>query len=170
MPVSTPNRVNQPVMLERFDPPAVVRQAGEIVVQYYNRTGSTILQGEPVFVGGRVGLAENVILPNQIGQVIMDWVADLRVNPALGAAVLVGATVWWSYDITTVAAGVGGAVSTAPTNGFIIGVAIAPPYGPSEIRIGGTNQLIAAAPGDAFIRVMSNYEPVTAIGTVPAFN
>jgi hypothetical protein len=167
MPISTPNRVADPVLLERYDPPAVIIFSGELSVAYYNSLATSILQGEPVIIGGRVGLAQSVILPGTVGTVVMDWVADLRVDAALAANILQNDTVWWSYDITTVAAGVGGAVRAAPTNGFIIGLAITQT---DPIRLNGSSKAIAAAPGDRWVRVISNYEPAVAIGTIPVFN
>lgn len=167
MPISTPNRIADPVRLERYDAPAVIRFAEELSAHYYNTTGTTILQGEPVLIGNRIGLAQSVILPGTIGQVVMDWIADLRVDPALAADILQNDTVWWSYDITTVAAGVGGAVRAAPTNGFIIGIALVQV---SPIRLNGSSKAIAAAPGDVYVRAISSSIAAVAIGTIPTFN
>lgn len=167
MPISTPNLVADPVLLERYDAPAIIRHSNEIVTSYYNSLSTTILQGEPVIIGNRVGLAVRTILPGTVGSVVMDWIADFRVDPALAASILQNDTVWWSYDVTTVAAGVGGAVRAAPTNGFILGIAVPPP---TPIRINGSSKMIVAAVGDTYVRAMSNYEPVVAIGTIPAFN
>jgi len=167
MPVSTPKRVADPNFLESYSPLCIPRITGELSVNYYNVTGNTILQGEPVMIGGRIGLAQSVILPSIVGTVIMDWVADCRVNPALAADILQNAQVWWSYDITTVVAGCGGVVNTAPTNGFIFGLALAQP---GAIRLNGSSKPIAAAAGDTWIRVMSSSIAAVAIGTVPTFN
>ena len=174
MPVSTPNRVADPVVLERYSVPAIIRQGGELTAPYYNTTGSTLLAGEPVLVGGRIGLAQSAILPGEIGSVVMDWIADLRLDLALSAEILQGATVWWDYDLNavtdangSVVAGIGAASRVAPTNGFIIGIALTQP-GP--VRLNGSSKQIAATVDDVFIRVASSSIAAVAIGTIPTFN
>lgn len=170
MPVSTPIRAAQPQMLERYDPPAVIRHSGSLQTSYYNKTGSTLLQGEPVLIGDRVGLCAAVILPNETGIVVLDWIADFRVDPALAANILANDNVWWSYDITTVVAGVGGAVRVAPTNGFLLGKAVTD--GRIPARVNGSNQFICAISGgtEIWVRVVNQEAAAVAIGTVPAFN
>jgi Uncharacterized conserved protein (DUF2190) len=166
MPVSTPNRVADPVLLESYSPPAIIRHSDDLSVSYYNPLATSILQGEPVVIGGRVGLAQSVILPGTVGTVVMDWIADFRVNPSLAANILQNDTVWWDYDIVSVVAGVGSAARAAPTNGFILGLAIVQP---GTITL-SSGKAIACAPGDTYVRVISNAEPVVAIGTIPLFN
>lgn len=170
MPVTTPIRAVQPQLLERYDPPAVIRHSGDLQTRYYNRTGSTLLQGEPVLVGDRIGLCAAVLLPNETGILILDWIADFRCNPALAADILSNDQVWWSYDITTVVAGVGGAVRSAPTNGFLLGRAV--PDGRIPARVNGSNQFICAANGgaDLYVRVVNLEVAAVAIGTIPTFN
>lgn len=170
MPVSTPIRAAVPTLFERYDPPAVIRHAGELQTRYYNKTGSTLLQGEPVLLGNRIGLCAAVILPNETGGVVLDWIADFRCDPALAADILAEDQVWWSYDITTVVAGVGGAVRAAPTNGFLLGRAVAD--GRIPARLNGSNKFICAISGgtDKWVRVVNQATTAVAIGTVPAFN
>lgn len=167
MPVSTPNRVADPVRLEAFDPPCVLKQSGELSVNYYNTTGNTILQGEPVHIGGRVGIAQSVILPGRQGAVVMDWIVEARIGGTLAADILQNDTVWWSYDVTSVVAGVGGAVRTAPTNGFILGTAVIPP---GQVTLNGSSKAIAAPAGASVVRVMCNSIASPAIGTIPVFH
>lgn len=167
MPVSTPNRVADPVKLERYDAPTVIKQGGELSVNYYNTTGNTILQGEPVLYGGRVGIAQSVILPGQQGTLVMDWIIEAKIGGTLAADVLQNATIWWSYDVTSVVAGVGGAVRAAPTNGFILGTAVIPT---GAVSLDGSNKALAAPAGATVVRVMNTQEPSPAIGTVPTFN
>lgn len=167
MPVSTPNRVADPVRLERYDAPCVIKQGGDLSVNYYNTTGSTILQGEPVLFGGRVGIAQSVILPGQQGSLVMEWLVDARIGGTLAADIIQNDTVWWSYDVTSVVAGVGGAVRAAPTNGFILGTAVIPT---GAVALNGSNKAIAAPAGATSVRVLNTEEPSPAIGTVPTFN
>lgn len=168
MPISTPNRAADPVMLERYDAPCVKKQGGAISVNYYNTTGSTILQGEPVLFGGRVGIAQSVILPGTQGTLIMDWLVEARIGGTLAADILQNDTVWWSYDVASVAtSAVGGAVRAAPTNGFILGTAVIPG---GTVTLNGSNKAIAAPSGSTSVRVLHSAEPSPAIGTVPTFN
>jgi hypothetical protein len=87
----------------------------------------------------------------------------------LSGVILANAQVWWSYDITTVAAGMGGVVKTAPTNGFIFGIALSPPVKGSD-QVLSSSSSVAASAGDLWIRVTSNSLNVVAIGTIPTFN
>lgn len=167
MPVSTPHRIADPVKLERYDAPTVIKQGGELSVNYYNPTGNTILQGEPVLYGGRVGIAQSVILPGTQGTLVMDWIIEARIGGTLVADVIQGATIWWSYDVTSVVAGVGGAVRAAPTNGFLLGTAVIPT---GAVSLDGLNKALAAPAGATVVRVMNTQEPSPAIGTVPTFN
>ncbi len=170
MPVSTPNRVADPVRLESYDPPCVIKQSGELSVNYYNTLTTTILQGEPVWIGGRVGIAQSVIHPGQQGTVVMDWIVEARIGGTLAADILQNDTVWWSYDVTSVVAGVGGAVRAAPTNGFILGTAVIPP---GAVTLNGSSKAIACPNGatsPAVVRVMSTSIASPAIGTIPVFH
>lgn len=167
MPVSTPNRVADPVRLERYDAPCVIKQGGTLSVNYYNTTGSTILQGEPVLLGGRVGIAQSVILPGQQGTLVMDWLVEARIGGTLAADIIQNDTVWWSYDVVSVVAGVGGAVRAAPTNGFILGNAVIPT---GAVSLNGSSKAIAAPAGASVVRVLNTQEPSPVIGTVPTFN
>jgi len=167
MPVSTPNRVADPVRLESYDAPCVLKQTGELSVNYYNTTGNSILQGEPVRIGGRIGIAQSVILPGEQGAVVMDWIVEAKIGGTLAADIIQDDTVWWSYDVTSVVAGVGGAVRAAPTNGFILGTAVIPP---GAVTLNGSSKAIAAAAGASVVRVMSNSVASPAIGTIPTFH
>jgi len=170
MPVSTPNRVADPVLLESYDPPCVIKQSGELSVNYYNSLTTTILQGEPVLIGGRVGIAQSAIHPGRMGSVVMDWIVEARIGGTLGADILQNDTVWWSYDVTSVVAGVGGAVRAAPTNGFILGTAVAPA---GNFVLNGSSKAIACANGTTsagFVRVMCSSIASPAIGTIPVFH
>lgn len=167
MPVSTPKRIADPAVLERYDSPCIIRSSAGLSCTYTNVTGTTILQGEPVFIGGRLGLAQSVILPGEQGTVVFDWIADVRLDPAHSGDILQNASVWWSYGVTTVAAGVGGGVASAPTNGFLMGYAVPVP---GDTRVNGSAKQICATTGDTFVRVMARPDAHAAIGTVPTFN
>jgi len=167
MPISTPNRVADPVVLERFDSPGLLRQAGEIYINYYNTTGLTILAGEPVIHAGAICIAAEAILPAQQGTVYQNWLVDFIVDVALNANILANDSVWWSYDVTPITGFSGGVVNAAPTNGFILGRAVVPP---GTTRLNGSSKPIAATVDDVRVRVISVQEPVVVIGTVPVFN
>lgn len=97
----------------------------------------------------------------------MDWIVEARIGGTLAADILQNDTVWWSYDVTSVVAGVGGAVRAAPTNGFILGSAVIPP---GAVTLNGSNKAIAAASGGSVVRVMSSSIASPAIGTIPTFH
>jgi hypothetical protein len=97
----------------------------------------------------------------------MEWLVDARIGGTLAADIIQNDTVWWSYDVTSVVAGVGGAVRAAPTNGFILGTAVIPT---GAVALNGSNKAIAAPAGASSVRVLNTEEPSPAIGTVPTFN
>jgi len=172
MPVSTPNLVAQPVLLENYGPAGIIRSDSNII-PYYNILTTSILPGEPVFHMGRIGISKKIILPGAIGELIFDWVADFVVNPALGAVILANAVVYWDYDLNgvsggvTLPAGVGCVAASSPTNGFILGRAIISKMKAVTLSSG---KAIAASPGDERIRVVAQTLAVSAIGTIPTFN
>jgi len=166
MPVSTPNRVADPVILERFNSPGLIRQTGSIFLNYYNSLTTSFLPGEPIVVGGAICLAAEVILPQQQGTVYLDWLADFIVNAALAAAIMQNEEVWWSYDVSPITGFNGGVVNAAPTNGFILGRAIVQP-GPVALV---STKAVACPVGGTRIRVVSNRILAVTIGTIPLFN
>lgn len=156
-----PNRVNDPVQLEQFVEPSIIRQAEGLFCHYYNKGPNAILMGEPVVFGGRVGLAQRVILPGKYGTLVFDFVADLLLDPANNADIDQGDTVYWDldkdavtyYNETAVLDGIGAASRTQPTNGFIIGTAV----GNRELDLGvdGGGNKICATTGSKYVRVVS---------------
>jgi len=173
MPVSTPNLVAQPVLLENYGPAGIIRSDSNII-PYYNILTTSILPGEPVLTQGRIGISKKIILPGTMGELIFDWVADFVLNPALGAVILADAVVYWNYDLNgvsggvTLPAGVGCVASSSPTNGFILGRAIVNKL--KAVSLNGSSKVIAASPGDERIRVAAQTLAVSAIGTIPTFN
>jgi hypothetical protein len=167
MPVSTPNRVANPVFLESYDPACILRHVEGMALPYVNITGSTIFGGEPVVLNQKVCICQKTILPGKEGIVISDWVVDAILDTANAAAILQNAQVWWSYDVSPIVAGMGGVVGTAPTNGFIFGRAVVTP---GDWTLNGSGKPIAAAVGQKRIRISSIHAVVAAIGTIPTFN
>jgi len=165
MPIATPNRVADPVQLERYNPPCRLLH-GDMEVNYFNPTGYTILQGEPVLVGGRVGIAAATILPNHQGTVYMMWTVEATLNPSLSGTIAQSALVYWDYDLVGVASGIGAVGKNAPTNGFKFGYALMP----TDSSLVVSTHAIAASAGDATIRVQNSMELATSYGTVPNFN
>lgn len=166
MVASTPNRAADPIWLESFDPPAIIRQCPGLNLPYRNYTGSTLVASEPVILNGKVCLCVGTILPGEEGRVITEWMADCILDTGLVGNILQNDVVWWSYDVTVITGCPGAVVNVAPTNGFILGRAICMP---GEIRLASGDPLAATA-GDLRIRVVSSEAEVTALGTVPTFN
>jgi hypothetical protein len=168
MGYATPNRVADPVQLEQFTDPAIIRQMGGLFVHYFNEsTTDSILMGEPVVFNGRVWLAQKVILPQSYGTLVSDWIADFLLETGHSGDVNQGDIIYWDLDenavtyhnSTTVLAGIGAASASQPTEGFILGHAV----GNREFDLGvdGSNDLLAAKTGSKYVRVVSLSGPTT---------
>lgn len=162
MGYATPNRVNDPVQLEQFNDPAIIRQFGGIFLHYFNEsTTDTILMGEPVVFGGRVWLAQKPILPQEYGTLVSDWIADFQLRSGHSGDINQGDLIYWDTDedivtfhgASTPLAGIGAASAAVPDNGCILGYAV----GNREIDLGvdGSDDLLAAQTGSKYVRVVS---------------
>lgn len=170
MPVSTPNAIiaaGGPVIAENYSVPGIIRTENDSL-DFYNRTGSTILPGEPIWHQGRIALAYKPILPGEVGLIYFNWVADFILDPALGSAIIVNDIVYWSYALNwntaEIPSGVGAVAKASPVNGFILGRAV---YDRSKPLILSSGSPVAASVGDLRIRVAAQTLAVAAIGTIP---
>jgi hypothetical protein len=162
MGYAVPNRVNDPVQLEQFKDPGIIKTAGGIFLPWYNESTTLArLMGEPIVFGLRVWLPQRLILPQTYGTLVSDWTADFLLDPDHTGDINQGDLIYWDTDIdavtfygqTTLLTGIGAASATLPTNGFILGYAI----GNREIDLGidGSNNLLAAKTGSTYVRVAS---------------
>ena len=145
-------------------PIGYIRQHAGLLVPYYNpSTTLAFIAGEPIIYNGMVCVSSKLILPSKMGEVYTNWLADFMLDPAHSGDILANATLWWSYDVDAITGNEGAVVASAPTNGFILGRAIAK----VEDSVDGSNKKIVATTGSVWVRVASIQEPHTAIGTLP---
>jgi len=162
MGYATPNRVADPVQLEQFKDPGILRQVGGLLMPYFNEsTTDTILMGEPLVFGGRVWVAMKPILPQTYGTVVADFVGEFLLDTAHTGDINQGDVIYWDTDVnvvtyygeTTVLAGIGGASGTLPDNGFILGYALGNKQ--MDLGVDGSSDLLAAQTGSKTVTVVS---------------
>ena len=134
MPIATPNRIADPVSLEAYEPPCILRQEGGLFIPFKNTsTTDSYVAGEPVVVMGRVCIVQKTILPGEIGTVLADWMVDALIKSGGAGNISQGDLVYWDTDedialvieAGTTSSGLGAATAgSAPTNGFILGRAV----------------------------------------------
>ncbi len=155
---------------ERFLGPTKLRQAAGLMLPWYNSsTTLTLLAGQPIVAYNRICLVEKAIPPGKMGTVLTDWVAEVMLNPALGAAnILQDAVIYWNTTLNlvqrldnnvasgTVVSGVGGATTAQPgaSAGFLLGRATTDKDSKNLIISGG-NLVVATAGTDKWITVAS---------------
>ena len=170
MPVSTPNRVADPVQLEQYVSPGLIRQVSGLALPFYNEGDNTILEGEPFLFCDRICVSKKPILPGDWGTAYTDWVVDFLLDESLAAAIVQGQLVYWDFDINvvtpygggTAVSGVGGATDTLPTNGMILGRAVVEKL--FNLGLSGTD-MIAASTSSQRVRVASAPGAATYYGT-----
>lgn len=161
MPISTPNRVADPVSLEAYEPPCVLRQEGGLFIPYYNSNATTLIAGEPVVAAGRVCIVQKTILPGKMGTLIADWIVDALLDLAHTGDINQDDLIYWDTDLDAVTpieggaavSGIGAASATLPTNGFILGRAYGPHYDTPPVD--GSDDFLGAQTGSKRVRVVS---------------
>ncbi len=167
MPTAVTN-YTQNNWITKVGPVGYIRQHAGLLLPYYNPSATlALIAGEPIVYNGMVCVSSKLILPSQMGEVYTNWLCDFRMDPAHTGDVLANATLWWSYDVEAIQDNVGCVVASAPTNGFILGRAIAKIEDPVD---GSNKKVCASTASKTWVRVASIQEPVTAIGTIPTFN
>ena len=162
MPIATPNRVADPVSLEAYTIPCILRQEGGLFIPYFNSSTTTsIIAGEPINAAGRICIAQRTILPQKMGTVIAEWITDALLSLVHSAEINQDDLIYWNTDLSAVVpieggaavAGIGAAQVAIPTNGFILGRA----YGPhaETPAVNGSNELNCATADSLRVRVVS---------------
>lgn len=162
MPISTPNRLADPVSLEAYNPPCILRQESGLYIPYFQKT-NTLIAGEPVVALGHVCIAMRTILPGQMGTLLTQWIVDAILDPAHTGDINQGDLIYWNTTKNAVTpieggsavAGIGAAVATQPSagQGFLLGRAIAAhSEGPV---VDGSGDLLCAKTGSTRVRVVS---------------
>lgn len=130
MPIATPNRIADPVSLEAYEPPCILRQEGGLFIPFKNtKTTESYVTGEPVYAFGRVCIVQRTILPGKIGTVVADFVVDALMMSGGDGNIPQDYLVYWDWDqdIATIvetgatSSGLGAARASVPTNGFVLG-------------------------------------------------
>lgn len=167
MPTTLPANYTQNNWITKVGTAGIIRQHGGLLMNYFNRsTTLAIVPGEPIIINQMVCVSSKLILPNSMGEVYTNWICDFRMNPAHTGDVLANDQLWWSYDVEALVDNVGCVVAAAPTNGFILGRAVAK----AEDPVNGSNQkVVASTTSRTWVRVAALQEPVAAIGTIPVF-
>lgn len=156
---------------ERFLGPGKIRQAGQLLLPYFNSsTTLSILPGQPIVAYNRIVVAEKLIPPQQIGTVLSDWVCEFLIKPDLaGANILQDALVYWNTTLNfvqrldnnvaagTVVSGIGAATNAQPgaSAGFLLGRAIADRESMSALNIVSNSLVVAVAGTSKWITVAS---------------
>ena len=133
MPIATPNRIADPVSLEAYEPPCILRQEGGLFIPFKNTsTTESFVAGEPVFYFGRTCIVQKTILPGKIGTLISDFMVDALLDLNHSGNISQDSLVYWDLDLNaslitgtaTVSSGLGAATNQIPTNGFMLGRAV----------------------------------------------
>lgn len=167
----TPLRNAGSVEKERFLGPGRIRQAGQLILPYFNSsTTLTLLKGQPLVAFNRICVVEDAIGPQKIGSVLTDWVCEFLIKPDLaGANILQDALVYWNTTLNyvqrldnnvaagTVVSGIGAATNAQPGAGagFLLGRAVADRDSMSQLNISGGNLVVAVAGTSKWITVTS---------------
>lgn len=153
MPVSTPNREANPVSLEAYVPPCVLRQEAGLFIPYYNNAANdTLVAGEPIVAFGQVCIVQKTILPGRMGTLITDWIVEALLATEQATDIDQGDLVYWDTDKNAVTpieggaavAGIGAAINVLPTNGFILGRAVSQFYREDHPSLDGSGNAICA--------------------------
>ncbi len=164
MPIATPNRIADPVSLEAYEPPCILRQEGGLFIPFKNTsTTECLVAGEPVFYFGRTCIVQKTIMPGKIGTLISDFMVDALLKLTHSGNITQDSIVYWNLDLdasliigtTTVSTGLGAATNQIPTNGFMLGRAI----------ITNPDDTYAAVTGSKRVRVVSLPGTPTTYGT-----
>lgn len=154
MPIDMPNREADPVTLEAYTPPCIVKQEGGLFIPFYNSGNTCYVTGEPIVYFGRVCIVQKTILPGKMGTLLADWVVDALLDSNHSGDINQGALIYWDTDLDeatlietgTAASGLGAAKASAPSNGFILGRAV---------QIGPASSAVVATTGSTRVRVVS---------------
>lgn len=152
MPYTLTNREAAPVQMEELDILGQYIQGGDCPVDYYNDTGLSILPGEPILFLNKIMISKSVILPGEFGSLVAKAWMRYLVDPELAAAILQGDPVYLDLDLADDDLYLMGyATGVEPTNGMLLGYAIAPHAKGAEIRktVGGAAVAAGPATGSA---------------------
>jgi len=164
MPKTLTNLQANPVALEDVDIIGAYVQGGHgTESDYYNPRTDTILPGEPIEIYGKLCFSKKIILPDDFGTVVHDCIMDFMLDPDIVADTLQNALVYFDYDLGDD----GLATNVQPTNGYLLGYAMAVNLKPAGVN--GSGVPYAAKIGSRRILVKC-VSAITKYGTVPDFD
>lgn len=172
MPISLPNLQANPVRMEAY--PIVgeyIQGAHGNEIDFYNGRSTTILPGEPINVYGKLCFSKDVILPGTFGTVVYGpvWM-NFLLNPAIATSVKIkqGDLVYFDIGLADATLYLPGyATNSQPTNGYLLGHAVARHATGAEIAL-DAGSAVAATGGETRIFVLTTADATT-YGTVPNF-
>ena len=157
MPILTPNRIADPVSLEGYEPPCILRQEGGLFIPFKNTTADKCyVAGEPVFYFGRTCIVQKTILPGKIGTLISDFMVDALLSLAHTGNITQDSIVYWSLALNaakiigteTTSSGLGAATNQIPANGFMLGRAVYVNHGDDYPAVTGSKRVrVVSLPG-----------------------
>ena len=157
MPYATPNRIADPVTMEAYEPPCILRQEGGLFIPFKNTSSTeSYLAGEPIYMFGRVCIVQRTILPGKIGTLIADFMVDAIMKSGGGGNIDQDDLVYWDLDEDIVThieggsaiTGIGAASEAVPTNGFMLGRAVMVNAADTYAAVAATKRIrVASLPG-----------------------
>ena len=157
MPIATPNRIADPVSLEGYEPPCILRQEGGLFIPFKNTSETeSYVAGEPVFYFGRTCIVQKTILPGKIGTLISDFMVDALLSLVHSGNITQDSIVYWDLGLNasqiigteSTSSGLGAATNQIPSNGFMLGRAVYVNHGDDYPAVIGSKRVrVVSLPG-----------------------
>lgn len=157
MPIATPNRIADPVSLEGYEPPCILRQEGGLFIPFKNTSETeSYVAGEPVFYFGRTCIVQKTILPGKIGTLISDFMVDALLSLVHAGNITQDSIVYWDLGLNasqiigteSTSSGLGAATNQIPSNGFMLGRAVYVNHGDDYPAVTGSKRVrVVSLPG-----------------------
>ena len=157
MPILTPNRIADPVSLEGYEPPCILRQEGGLFIPFKNTTtDKSYVAGEPVFYFGRTCIVQKTILPGKIGTLISDFMVAALLSLVHAGNITQDSIVYWDLGLNasqiigteSTSSGLGAATNQIPSNGFMLGRAVYVNHGDDYPAVTGSKRVrVVSLPG-----------------------
>ena len=157
MPIATPNRIADPVSLEGYEPPCILRQEGGLFIPFKNTSETeSYVAGEPVFYFGRTCIVQKTILPGKIGTLISDFMVDALLSLVHSGNITQDSIVYWDLGLNasqiigteSTSSGLGAATNQIPSNGFMLGRAVYVNHGDDYPAVTGSKRVrVVSLPG-----------------------
>ncbi len=165
MPYNLTNREANPIKLEEFDILGQYIQGGLDPVDWYNNKTKSVLPGEPIIFCNQIMISKTIIYPGTFGSLVAGAWMRFLLDPAYATTVVQGTAIYFDTDLKVDGSYISGyATSVQPTNGLLLGRAIAPHAKGAEIVKSGGNA-VAAKAGWKYVDVLMTLLAPTTYGT-----